>query len=96
MNAELRTYIESFSTRADDRGSVHVSAEPDLGVKFQRVEVCRGNNLGSNARLAMVLRVDGGPVDVIECDGDVGWSLHDTLIAARAAIELALEGCPKD
>lgn len=88
MNA-LKSHVEAFWTDAGDLGSVHVTTDDDLSLRFTRGEVAKSNVEHSDALLAMCLGVDGEPIDVLVCSGE---EVYEVLMRAQSAINTALAG----
>ena len=64
-----------------------VRQDDDLGIKFKRGEVARGDD--GNRRVVMILGVDDEPIDLLLFDGA---DVREVLLEIHEAIEVALVG----
>lgn len=87
----IRTDVRDFDTSRAGH-SVHVRTDEDLGVKFKRGAVIVGEP--GSVEVAMVLGIDEMESDRIDISGSASSSLRERLERVRAAVDLALEGCP--
>jgi hypothetical protein len=86
------TRLRAFEARSGQGHTVDVTTDPDLRVRFKRGEVCRGDSGAID--VAMVLGIDEVACDRIDIS-DSSLSMRERLELAKAAVDLALEGCPQ-
>jgi hypothetical protein len=87
-----RTRVWGFEALGDDGHTVDCKTDPDLGVRFKQGEVCRGDS--GSIEVAMVLGIDEVTCDRIDIS-DSSLSMRERLELIKAAVDLALEGCPR-
>jgi hypothetical protein len=90
MSAETRVW--GFEARSDDGHTVDCRTDADLRVRFKQGEVCRGDS--GSIEVAMVLGIDELTADRIDIS-DSSLSMRERLELVKAAVDLALEGCPR-
>jgi hypothetical protein len=87
------TEIRSYDCQDKGRGHyVRVMTDADLAVKFKRGEVLRGD--GGSIQVAMVLGIDEMATDRLDVS-ESSLSMRERLELIKAAVDLALEGCPQ-
>ena len=83
----VKTTVESFTATDGANHTVVVRQDNDLDVKFRRGEVAPNDQ--GRLRVAMVLGVDDGPIDLVLFHGE---DVRETLLEIREAVEVALTG----